>query len=164
MMISFGAKDLVSDVIAGFFTIVEGTYKVGDFVTVGNWSGVVVEIGLRTTKIRSFAETKVIANSAIRDVINANGDIARAVLKVPIAYDSDLQAVEVLLNEELPKLTDVIPGLVQAPQYEGVESVDGGKVNLNITLFVKNKSKAAAFRRLNREIKLLFDSKGIVIK
>ena len=164
MMISFGAKDLVSDVIAGFFTIVEGTYKVGDFVTVGNWSGIVVEIGLRTTKIRSFAETKVIANSAIRDVINANGDVARAVMKVPIAYDSDLRAVEALLNEELPKLTEVIPGLLQAPQYEGVESVDGGKVNLNITMFVKNKSKTAAFRRLNREIKLLFDSKGIVIK
>jgi uncharacterized protein YqhQ len=73
-------------------------------------------------------------------------------------------AVEALLNEELPKLTEVIPGLLQAPRYEGVESVDGGKVNLNITMFVKNKSKTAAFRRLNREIKLLFDSKGIVIK
>ena len=32
---------------------------------------------------------------------------------------------------------------------EGVESVDGGKVNLNITMFVKNKSKAAA--RFSRE-------------
>ena len=164
MMVSFGAKDLVSDIIAGFFTIVEGTYKVGDYVTVGNWSGIVAQIGLRTTRIRSFAETKIISNSAIRDVVNANGDVARMVLKVPIAYDSDLPAVEAMLNEELPKLMDVIPGLLKPPTYEGVESVDGGKVNLNITMFVSNKARSAAFRQLTREIKLLFDEKGVVIK
>ena len=39
-------------------------------------------------------------------------------LKAPISYDADLMAVEAILNEELPKLMDVIPGLVKPPQYE----------------------------------------------
>ena len=43
-MISFGAKDLMSDIIAGFFTLVEGSYKVGDFITAGSWYGTVTEI------------------------------------------------------------------------------------------------------------------------
>ena len=163
MMISFGAKDLVSDIIAGFFTIVEGTYKVGDFITVGGFSGTVAEIGLRTTKIRMFAETKIISNSAIRDVVNANGELARMVLKAPISYDADLLEVEAILDEELPKLMDVIPGLVKPPQYEGIESLGDSSVNLRIAIFVQNSKKFPALRKLTREIKLLFDRKGIEI-
>ena len=163
MMISFGAKDLVSDIIAGFFTIVEGTYKVGDFITIGNWRGTVVEIGLRTTKVRFFAETKIFNNSSIRDVINANGEVARMTLKAPISYDADLVAVEAILNEELPKMMDVIPGLVKPPQYDGIESLGDSSVNLLITIFVKNSMKYPAIRRLTREVKLLFDREGIEI-
>ena len=163
MMIGFGAKDLVGDIVAGFFTIVEGTYKVGDFVTIGGWSGTVVEIGLRTTKVQSFADTKVFNNSAIREVINANGEVARMVLKAPISYEADLNKVEAILNEELPKMMDVIPGLVKPPAYEGVDKLGDNSVELCITIFVKTSSKMRAIRALTREIKLLFDREGIEI-
>ncbi|MGX8706376.1 MAG: mechanosensitive ion channel family protein, partial [bacterium] len=123
LMVSFGAKDLVSDIIAGFFTIFEGTYKVGDFITVGNWHGTVTEIGLRTTKVRFFAETKIFSNSSVRDIINADGEVARMVLKAPISYDADLLQIEAILDEELPKMMDTIPGLVKPPQYEGLDSL-----------------------------------------
>ena len=63
----------------------------------------------------------------------------------------EVDFVEQFGGNILPKLMEVIPGLVQTPQYEGVESVDGGKVNLNITMFVKNKSTAAALRRNHSE-------------
>jgi small conductance mechanosensitive channel len=163
MMIGFGAKDLVGDIVAGFFTIVEGTYKVGDFVTIGGWSGTVVEIGLRTTKVQAFADTKVFNNSAIREVINANGEVARMVLKAPISYEADLNKVEAILNEELPKMMDVIPGLVKPPAYEGVDKLGDNSVELCITIFVKTSSKMRAIRALTREIKLLFDREGIEI-
>ena len=77
LIIGLGAKDLVNDIIAGFFIIFEGTLKVGDFVTLGNWSGTVTQVGLRTTKITFFADTKIINNSVIKDIINTNGTVAR---------------------------------------------------------------------------------------
>ena len=163
MMIGFGAKDLVGDIVAGFFTIVEGTYKVGDFVTIGSWSGTVVEIGLRTTKVQSFSDTKVFANSSIREVVNANGEVARMVLKAPISYEADLSRVEAILNEELPKMMDVIPGLVKPPVYEGVDGLGDSSVDLRITIFVKTQAKFRAIRILTKEIKLLFDREGIEI-
>ena len=163
MMIGFGAKDLVGDIVAGFFTIVEGTYKVGDFVTIGSWAGIVTEIGLRTTKVQSFADTKVLNNSSIREVITANGEVARMVLKAPISYEADLTQVEAILNEELPKMMDVIPGLIKPPAYEGVDSLGDSSVNLRISILVKNASKFPAIRALTREVKLLFDREGIDI-
>jgi small conductance mechanosensitive channel len=123
----------------------------------------VVEIGLRTTKVRFFSETKIFNNSSIRDVVNADGEVARMMLKAPISYDADLMEVEAILDEELPKMMDVIPGLVKPPKYEGIDSLGDSSVNLRIVIFVKNSMKYPALRCLTREIKLLFDRRGIEI-
>ena len=163
LMISFGAKDLVGDIIAGFFTLVEGSYKVGDFITVGSWYGTVTEIGLRTTKVSFFADTKIFNNSSMRDIVNSDGKAARMVLNAPVSYDADLAEVEAILGEELPKMTDRIPGLLKPPQYEGVDSLGDSAVNLRIVIFVQADVRYPALRALNREIKLLFDRRGIEI-
>ena len=85
------------------------------------------------------------------------------VLKAPISYEADLSRVEAILNEELPKMMDVIPGLVKPPKYEGIDSLGDSSVNLRIVIFVKNSMKYPAIRRLTREVKLLFDREGIEI-
>lgn len=163
LMISFGAKDLVSDIIAGFFTIFEGTYKVGDFITVGDWCGTVVEIGLRTTKVRLFADTKIFNNSSLRDIVNNDGEVARMVMEAPIAYEAKLDEVEAILAEELPLLADKIPGLVKPPQYEGVENLGDSSVTLRIAIYVNNGVRYPALRCLKREVKMMFDRRGIEI-
>ncbi len=160
LMISFGAKDLVSDIIAGFFTLFEGSYKVGDFVRVGSWDGTVTEIGLRTTKVRMNTETKIFNNSSMRDIINSDA-VARLILNMPISYDADLPEVEAVLNEELPKL--VIPGMVKPPFYAGVQSFEDSSILLRIFFDVNSDDRFPAMRALNREIRLIFDRRGIEI-
>ena len=163
LMISFGAKDLVSDIIAGFFIIIEGSYKVGDFISVNGWIGTVVEIGLRTTRVSFYSDTKIFNNSSMRDLVNSDGAVARMVLSMPIGYDADLEAVEKILEEELPKLKDVIPGLIKPPMYEGVDSFESSSVMLRITIYMETPYRYSAFRALKREIKLIFDRRGITI-
>lgn len=163
LMISFGAKDLVSDIIAGFFTLFEGSYKVGDYITVGDWKGTVAEIGLRTTKVRLFSETKIFNNSSMRDIINADGAVSRMILQMPISYDADLAEVEAVLAEELPKLSEVIPGLVKPPVYEGVDAFESSSVLLRIAIYVDTDVRYPALRALNREVKLIFDRHNIEI-
>lgn len=136
---------------------------VGDFITVGNWYGTVVEIGLRTTKVRFFAETKIFSNSSVRDIINADGEVARMALKAPVSYDVDLMEIEDILAEELPKMMDRIPGLVKPPQYEGVDSLGESSVDLCIAIYVKFPMRYPAIRKLAREVKVMFDRRGIEI-
>lgn len=54
LAIGFGAQSLVKDVITGFFIVFEDQFAVGDEVQIGTFRGVVEEIGLRTTKVRSY--------------------------------------------------------------------------------------------------------------
>ena len=163
LMVGFGAKDLIGDIIAGLFMIFEGTYKVGDWVTVGSWSGTVQEIGLRSTKISNISDTKVFNNSSIRDVVKANGEVAKAVLKVPIPYETDLLEIEKLLARELPIMAQNIPGLAKPPQYQGVNSFEDSCVMVQIVIFCDSVMCSKALRALRREIKLLFDRKHINI-
>ena len=163
LMVGFGAKDLISDIIAGLFIIFEGTYKVGDWVTVGSWSGTVEEIGIRSTKIGYFADTKVFNNSAIRDVVKSDGEVTRAVLKVPIPYETDLLEIEKLLARELPIMAQNIPGLTKPPKYQGVNAFEDSAVMLRIAIYCTPWMYGKALRALRREIKLLFDRKHINI-
>jgi small conductance mechanosensitive channel len=55
-LVGFGAQRFLQDVIAGIFVLVENQYGVGDFVTLEPTllSGVVEEVGLRTTILRNL--------------------------------------------------------------------------------------------------------------
>ena len=163
LMISLGAKDMVSDILAGFFIIFESTYKVGDFIRVGSWSGIVTEIGLRTTKVKMGTDIKIFNNSSMRDIINCE-DVIRIPLQMPISYDADIPEIEAILNRELPLISsEQIPGLVKPPIYEGVSSFEDSSVMIQIAMYVDRSARFPAGRALNREIKIIFDREGIEI-
>ena len=72
-VIGFGAQSFLRDVIAGFSIVFEGQYSVGDFVLIKpqDVSGVVEELGLRMTKIRSLSgEVSYVPNGTMQGVVN----------------------------------------------------------------------------------------------
>src|SRR4051812_15281611 len=72
-VLGFGAQSFLRDVIAGFSIVFEGQYSVGDFVLIKpqDVSGVVEELGLRMTKIRSLSgEVSYIPNGTMQGVVN----------------------------------------------------------------------------------------------
>ena len=69
--VGMGAKDIVSDVVAGLFLIVEDSIHIGDEVSVGSWKGRVTDMGIRTTKIADEDQNvKILNNSHISDIVN----------------------------------------------------------------------------------------------
>ncbi len=161
--LTFGAKDLVSDIIAGFFIIFEGTIKVGDFITVGNWSGIVMEIGVRTTKIRYYADTKIVNNSQICEVINADGEVSKMTVKFLIPYNIKLEDFEKILAKELPAMAQNIPWLVKPPKYQCVNAFDANGLMLRIALYTIPYRRTKAYRAFLRELKFMFERYNIEI-
>lgn len=71
LAIGFGAQKLVRDVISGFFILMDDLYGVGDSVMIAGVTGVVEEIGLRTTRIRDESgKLYVIPNGDVSTVCN----------------------------------------------------------------------------------------------
>ena len=86
--VGFGAQRLVRDLITGFLLLVEDQYSVGDYITVGKFTGIVEEVGLRVTRLRDFnGDLHIIPNGNIENVTNHARGAVRAWVEVKIPSD-----------------------------------------------------------------------------
>lgn len=164
LAISLGAKDLVTDVIAGLFIIFEGEFRVGDIIQVGGQRGTVMEIGVRTTKINDGSgNILVMRNSSISNVVNMTKEHSYASVEVGIEYGESLERVENILSKEFPNIRRRLPAIIDGPFYKGVTMLADNSVNIKIVAECREKDRSGLTNDLNREIKLLFDKYDISI-
>lgn len=165
--IGFGAQTLVQDFLSGIFMLVEDQYGVGDVVDVGEASGVVEEINLRTTRIRDVHGTVwFIPNGEIRRVGNKSQQWARAVLDVEVAYDTDIdqaaavikQAADTVWHEQLEHAT-----VLEEPEIWGVEELGASAIAIRLVLKVEPGEQWATSREVRKRVKIALDDAGIEI-
>ncbi len=164
LIVGLAIQPLLQDVIAGIFIVFEKTYDVGDVVVVDSFRGTVVEIGIRTTKIKDAGgDIKVINNSDIRTLVNMTSDLSVAISDVDIEYGESLERVEKVIEEALPTIREKIPSIVDGPYYKGVAALGASGVTLRLVAQCAEDKKFQTQRDLNRQIKLIFDANGISI-
>ena len=153
LIIGLGAQSLIADIIAGLFIVFDGEFKVGDFIVVDGWRGSVMEIGIRTTKIQDEGgNIKYINNNTISAVVNQSQELSVIRCELPINYSDDLERVELLIRDYMPKIKDKIPYIVEGPYYKGVQDMLDSSVNLLFLAKCKEVDFYPARRALNREI------------
>ncbi len=164
VVIGLGAQSLIGDILAGMFIVFESEFRVGDIVTIGDFRGQVIEIGLRTTKLVDVSNNvKVFNNSTISAVLNMTKESSYAVVDVAIEYGADLEKVERVLYEGFPKIRQDLPAIIEGPFYRGVDSLGDSAVVLKIVANCEEKDRIQLARDLNREIFLLFKRNNINI-
>ena len=100
LAVGLGAQSLVSDVVSGFFILFESHYLVGDYVQIGDASGVVEEVGIRNTKIRDAAgKLFIIPNGQVKSVVSYSKGFINAVVDVKVPSGSDLEGVIRAMSE-----------------------------------------------------------------
>ncbi|WP_139329537.1 MULTISPECIES: mechanosensitive ion channel family protein [unclassified Mycobacterium] len=139
--LGFGAQQVVRDLLAGFFIIVEKQYGFGDLVTLTivsttEASGTVENVTLRVTRLRSpDGEVLTIPNGQIVKATNLSKDWARAVVDIPVSTSADLNQVNDVLHQECERALDnPVLGelLLDAPTVMGVESIQVDTVTLRM--------------------------------
>ena len=95
LIIGFGAESLITDVVTGFFILMDNQYNVGDIIEVGGFRGVVSEIGIRTTSLTDTGgNVKIINNSDMKNILNRSDNSSKAVTDFPVPYETDLRKLE----------------------------------------------------------------------
>ena len=164
LIIGLGSQSLVADILAGVFIVFEGDFQIGDIVIIDGWRGEVVSIGVRTTKlIDAGGNIKIINNSEIRSIINQTKELSIAKCYVAISYNDRIENVEAVIADNIDKLKEKIPGIVEGPFYKGVSELAESSVNLLFVAKCKENDIYQVQRDLNRQIKILFDDHGINI-
>jgi len=165
LAIGFGAQSLVKDVLSGAFLLFEGIISVGDSVNVGEHSGTVEVIGLRNIHLRKYSgELRVIPYGEVASFGNFNKGYMRAIVKVGVAYEQDVEKGMKALEEIADKWAEENKDIVlEAPIVQGVLSLGSSEVTLRVSIKVKSMTHWGAERELKRRIKDTFDKKGIEI-
>ncbi|MDX8289878.1 mechanosensitive ion channel family protein [Metabacillus indicus] len=164
LAVGFGAQNLVRDIITGFFIIFEDQFSVGDMIRVGQFEGTVEEIGLRTTKIKSWTgEINILPNGNITEVTNFSINNSVAFVDVSIAYEGDIPKAEKVIEDLLLELPDKYEEMVAPPELLGVQNLGPSEVVLRVVSEVLPMKHFHISRVLRKEIKMRLDEHGIEI-
>lgn len=165
LVIGFGAQSLIEDIFSGLFIIFEGRFFVGDIISIDNFRGTVVSIGVVSTQIKDTGgNIRIINNSDIRTLTNLSEVTSLAVSIVSISYNADLPKAEKAIFDLCQNLPAMYPNLYKVPpKYVGVEDLSDSSVDLKVVAEVEENNIYQARRTLNRELKLTLDNAGIEI-
>jgi small-conductance mechanosensitive channel len=164
LAVGFGAQGLVSDIVTGFFILLEQQIDVGDYVTVSGFDGIVEEVGLRTTRLRSFDGTlHFIPNRQIVTLSNHSRGNMRALVDIGIAYDADIDQAITVIQSVCDQFAVNNENIVEGPNVLGVQTIGSSDVVLRVIAQTKNGEQWDVERSLKKAIKEAFDRNGIEI-
>lgn len=165
--LGFGAQTLVKDCIAGLFMLIEDQYGIGDVVDLGEAVGVVEEVSLRTTVLRSVDGTVWhVPNGVVQRVGNRSQLWSVAVIDVDVAYDTDLDRARELLKraaDEVCALPEFAEQVLEEPEVLGVEALAADGISIRLTVKVSPGTQWNLQRALRQHIKQVFDDARIEI-
>ena len=165
LAVGFGAQNLVRDVIAGFFLILEDQVRLGDVVSINGKSGLVEAIRLRTIALRSADGTvHVIPNGVITELSNMTKDFSFAVLDIGIPYEESVDTVvEVLRSIATELRADPLhgPNILEPLEVLGIEAFNEASVLLRVRIKTVPIQQWNVGREFRRRIKLAFEARGI---
>jgi len=163
--VGFGAQTLVQDFVSGLFMIAEDQYGVGDVIDMGEASGVVEAVGLRTTRLRSVDGTVWhIRNGEVVRVGNMSQGWSRAVLDVGVGYGADVDRAMRLLQELGTEMrADEAFGakILEEPEVWGVEALQPEQVTIRMIIKTVPLEQWVVAREMRRRIKHAFSQLGI---
>lgn len=137
--LGFGLQEIVANFVSGIIILFERPIRVGDLVTIGDQTGTVTNISIRATTVTDFDNREVLLpNKSIitENVTNwtLNDAVTRVVIKIGVAYGSDVEQVRDLLMQELKNKQDILTQ--PAPQVFFLEHGDSS-LNFEARVFVE---------------------------
>jgi len=164
LAIGLALQGSLSNFAAGVLMIIFRPFKVGDFVEAGGTSGIVEEIDIFTTRIRTGDNKEIyVPNGNIMgdNIVNYSAkDTRRIDMVVGIGYDDDIKKAKTILEE----IVAADERVLKDPTVTiGVVELADSSVNIAFRPWVKTADYWAVYFDLNETIKLKYDEASISI-
>ena len=132
IVFGFAIQDALKDVIKGIDIISDSYYQVGDVIRVDKYTGKVLAIGIKTTKIEDIFEKNIVSIS------NRNIDQVEVLshminINIPLPYELKLKDAESTIEyiaKEIKKIEKV-----EKVEYRGVNELDDSCIRYQIKVY-----------------------------
>jgi small conductance mechanosensitive channel len=164
LAVGLALQGSLANFAAGVLMVIFKPFKVGDFIEAGGSTGVVEEIGIFTTELKSPDNKKIIVPNAKvtgDNIINYTAkDKRRVDIVAGVSYSSDLDKVRKVLEEILSGDDRILQE--PAPTISVLELANSS-VNFAVRPWVKPADYWDVFFAIQEKIKKSFDAEGIAI-
>ena len=165
--IGFGAKRFFEDIITGFSLLLEGQIRVGDYVEISGYQGVVEKADIKMIKLRDInGRVHYIRNGMVDIVTNYTRDYSYYVFDIGVAYKENIEYVINVLKElgESFRTTSNYGNFILEPiEILGLDKFDDSAVVIRARFKTKPMKQWEVGRAFNLKIKERFDELGIEI-
>jgi small conductance mechanosensitive channel len=164
LAIGFALQGNLSNFASGVMIVTFRPFNVGDYVEAGGHDGIVEEIGIFMSTVKSLDNKKIlIPNSAITggSITNYNGYPERRVdLTVGVSYDADLNHVKKVLQEVIDGNEMV---LADKPTFVRMGEMADSSVNFTVRVWTYTENYWDVYFDLTENFKMKLDEENISI-
>jgi small conductance mechanosensitive channel len=163
--VGFGSQTLVKDFLTGLFIVLENTIAIGDVVKIGDHSGTVEAMNMRTIRLRDMdGNLHILPFSEVSKIINQTRGFGNAVLKINVATDTDLdRAMDSIraVGEEMQNDPDYKNIIMEPVNVMGVDCINDSSITLVASVRTISGSQWGVKRAFLLRLKKRFDKDGI---
>jgi len=163
---ALAAQDTVKNIFGAFTILTDKPFNIGDTVRIDSFEGTVIDVGIRSTKIRDYDKRVItIPNYKIADasVINISSEepYRRVVMKIGLTYDTTPDKMQEAIN-----LLNSMPSRVQNLKQNDVtvffsEFGDSAMIITFVYFIEKEAGIQAVTSNVNMEILSSFNKAGL---
>ena len=163
--IAFALQNVLGDIFSAFSIYFDKPFEIGDFIIVGEYSGTVKKIGLKSTRVQLLqGEELVLANSVLTTTNVRNFKKLkkrRADFSFGVTYDTP--------SKKLKKIPDIIKEIIEKNEILEVIRIHFKKfgdfsLNFEVVYYIRNKDYTVYMdvqQEINLAIKEAFEKEGI---
>ena len=155
-------QGLLGNIVAGLTIIFTHPFHVGDYISIGNEEGEVLDVTLFSTTVGHTDKSKVVIpnRKIVGEILHNYGRIRQLPLSVGVAYDTDIAAALAAIDGILR----ANPRVLQEPApVVGVSQLADSSVNIGVMPWVAVPDFVPAGAEINRAILETFRMQGIAI-
>lgn len=162
VMVGLGAKNLITDILAGVSIIMEKDYKVGDIVNIGGFCGKVTNIGIRTTKVEDIdGNVKIFYNSGVSGVVNMTSRLSAVRMDVKLSSQHSFDEAENAFGRFFERIMSKYPQIKGECNFLGVQDSTPSFNVFRISVPCDEIDRAPLRRVLIKEFSLFCDDEKI---
>ncbi len=164
--LGFGLQEIVANFVSGIVLLFERPIRIGDTVTVGDQFGTVSRIRIRATTVLDWDRREIIIPNKIlitERLVNwtLSDQVSRTILKVGVAYGSDVDLTEELLYQ-IAKENDGV--LSDPPPVVVFMNFGESSLDFELRVFVRSvRDLIGVKHQMNKAIDKTFRENGIEI-
>ncbi|MGX5803408.1 mechanosensitive ion channel family protein [Bradyrhizobium sp. Arg314] len=163
--VGFGAQTIVKDVISGVFFLLDDAFRVGEYISSGNYKGTVESFSLRSVKLRHHrGPLFTIPFGELGAVQNQSRDWVTDKFNITVGYDTDIDFARKLIKQiglELAEDPEFKHWVISPIKMQGVQEFGEYGIVLRVKVTTRPGGAFSMKRKFYVRLRQVFKEQGI---